>query len=278
MLRNHNGSDTPLSVRPRSRSNNRMPVLLALLWCLVITQMHGQGSRSPGAVAKFDIISIKPSSPETLMNVHPLQDGFSAKAMTAHALICTAYDLKLCDFVSNLPDWANSLRYDIEARIEPERAGGFQKLEDQQKLALIRTMLQGLLQERYSLIAHHAPKESPAYSLVVSSKGSKLKPASSGVVTNMVVGQGRVTAVSTTVADLAETLSDMVGRVVIDGTSLQGTYDFKLDLRPYTEQGESDQASAVFSALQDQLGLKLVPTKAMLDSIVVDRIMKPTGN
>jgi uncharacterized protein (TIGR03435 family) len=77
---------------------------------------------------------------------------------------------------------------------------------------------------------------------------------------------------------LVGNLSDTTGRYVINKTGLTGSYDFTLQWTPFAQQGQADSGPSIFAAIQEQLGLKLVPAKGPVDTIVVDRVEKPSPN
>jgi len=164
-------------------------------------------------------------------------------------------------------------------------------------------MMQGLLKDRFKLAFHRETKELPTYSLVVAKGGPKLKAAeiidgggeggSGGGGRGRQIrtmGRGRFEASGVPVSALANHLSQVLGRSVIDKTELTGDYDFKLEWTPDERQGgmmkgpggESAAASdnpgaSIFTALQE-LGLKLESTKGPVDIFVIERAEKASEN
>jgi uncharacterized protein (TIGR03435 family) len=160
-------------------------------------------------------------------------------------------------------------------------------------------MLQPVLAERFKLQAHHEIKDRPVYALVVAKGGPKLKAAQSGEAhpntdkanpngmhhgsTIFATAPGQITGEAASTGDLALTLSDRgeqsLGRPVIDKTGLAGKYDFTLQLPPPASGDDAQQTVAtLFTAVQEQLGLKLEPTTAPTDYLVIDHIERPSAN
>lgn len=155
--------------------------------------------------------------------------------------------------------WLKPDRYDIVAK---QPAGTTQ---DQRP-----GMLQALLAERFRLVVHRGSRQLPVYAMVVAKGGPKVQPVepANGGVTS---GAGRLSAKAVPMSRLASFLAGpgaQLDHPVIDRTGLQGVYTFTLEWTP----------DGLFSALKDQLGLKLEPGKSMMDVIIVDRADKPTGN
>lgn len=167
-------------------------------------------------------------------------------------------------------------RYDIAAKV-PE---GTTK-------AGLDAMLRNLLIDRFGLKFHHDSRVMPVYELTVAKNGSKLKESdgstdSSGRYINGVI---KLTLGRSTVQDLAGQLGTELERVIVDKTGLKGVYDFQLEysregLRPLgPAPAVQDPAPSLFTAVQEQLGLKLEPAKEPVDVIVVDSINKtPTAD
>ena len=150
-----------------------------------------------------------------------------------------------------------------------------------------RQMLQTLLAERVNLKVHREMKEMPVYALVVGKNGPKLKESAldASSADNRVGVNGRnqsMTASAATMEKLADTIRNIffTDRPVLDKTGLTGTYAFKIEATPEFRINNSPELSdiSVFTAVQEQLGLKLEPQKAMMEILVVDHIEKPSGN
>ncbi len=166
------------------------------------------------------------------------------------------------------PPWLDDARFDINARI-PREAGGDQ----------VAQMLQGLLAERFLLKLHRQTKEVPVYALGVTKIGPKLEKAESESGLHSSLGNVRAQANGTvTMASLAAFLSGRLDRPVLDRTGLSGPYAITLDWAPDALENASAGPS-IFTALQEQLGLKLTATKGPADILVIESVEKaPTEN
>jgi len=181
---------------------------------------------------------------------------------------CIRWAYQLKEYQVSGPGWLNSdaASYDIEAKAPPETA-------PQQ----MRLMFQALLAERFKLTVHHETRTLSVYELVVAKSGPKLQEASStarpGFSSQGGRGGVRMNAQKVTLAGFADWLSRNVERPVIDKNNLTCDFGFKLE---WAREGDGP---SVFTALQDQLGLKLQATKAPIEILVIDHAEKvPTEN
>jgi len=146
-------------------------------------------------------------------------------------------------------------------------------------------MMQALLADRFKLALHRDTKELPVYALTIARGGPKLS-ASGGEFPRMRIGRGQIEAQKWTMAKFASDLARQLGRPVIDRTELAGTYDFKLEWTPDESQPGSAEPGgertisvvgpSIFTALQEQLGLRLESTKGPVEILVVDHVEKPS--
>jgi len=240
-------------------------------------------SASAGAQS-FEVASIKPSPPASpdrqIVGVQTPGGGrLNTFSTPLRMLIIFAYDLK--DFqVSGGPDWANSEAYDIVAKAEGNAAR-----------PQLRLMLQALLKDRFKLALRHETKDAPIYELVVAKGGSKIQDDTASARQRIArTGAGKVIAQKTSLAMFAEFLGTIAGRLVVDKTGLPSTYTFKLDWTPDVgERGLPGPARpdvvppdfngpTLFTALQEQLGLRLQSAKGPVESLVIEEAEKPTEN
>ncbi|MFZ0818548.1 MAG: TIGR03435 family protein [Candidatus Acidiferrales bacterium] len=188
------------------------------------------------------------------------------------------------------PKWLDSTTYDISAKIDAPTMDALKKLPRDQQNRALEHMLQDLLAERFQFAAHRETKELPVYFLVVGKNGPKLpeaKPDPDGPNHVFWGGPGMKGGIVTTTAHnmttegLANYLTEPTSRTVLDKTGLTGTYEFTLrytpDNAPQPPSGGAD-APSLFTALQEQLGLKLEPGKGPVEVIVIDHVEKPSGN
>jgi uncharacterized protein (TIGR03435 family) len=169
---------------------------------------------------------------------------------------------------SLLPD-----RFDIHALISAGTAA------DQ-----IPAMLQTLLRDRFKLALHRETRQLPVYTLTTAKNGSKLKPAesASGITSDTNRTNWHVSA-KTTMPQFAEFLARKLDRLVVDETGLSGVFEIVLDAAPYSLDGSPDGSHdaagpSIFTALQEQLGLKLEARKAPVEILIVDHAERPSEN
>jgi uncharacterized protein (TIGR03435 family) len=231
------------------------------------------------ATANFAVVSIKPTQAE-FMESGDTPDGFSANSITLRDLIVYAFDLKMPELVSRLPGWADSQRFAVEAKMDDATLAALHKLPQKEQDEQRSLMEQTMLADRFNLKFHHENRQMPVFALVVAKGGPRLKQSAPGAKMNMNYGRGFLTAAAATMVDLSDVLSDRdeAGRVVVDRTGLADKYDFTLRYAADTDEAESDSAASLFTAIEEQLGLKLEPVKAPIDTIVVDHAEQPTKN
>jgi uncharacterized protein (TIGR03435 family) len=148
-----------------------------------------------------------------------------------------------------------------------------------------RQMLQTLLADRFKLKVHRESKEMPVYALVVGKDGPKFKESAPDATFSGYGGvNGRnqyMKQTKATMEDLTDSLGIFADRPIVDRTGLTGTYDYRIEATPdFRLHGGSEDLSdiSVFAAVQEQLGLKLEPQKALIEILVVDHIEKPSAN
>jgi uncharacterized protein (TIGR03435 family) len=232
-----------------------------------------QTSQSQPSASHFGVASVKPNTAGANQSSTTYSPGgrFSAQFQTVDRLIINAYRIR--DYqLSGLPSWASSERYDIEAR-----AAGTPSRDD------MRSMVQRLLAERFQLKLHHESKEFAVYDLVTGKSGPKLKRAEDRPANGIAPRGGHLDGYGASMGELADQLSRILGRPVFDKTGMAGSFDFKLDYAAVEVQRDPNSVPAaaaadIFAAIQEQLGLRLEASKALIDVLIVDKIEKPTEN
>jgi len=283
-----------------------------ILWFVAMTWMavsptafsrtvYGQdtSTSTPTPTPTFDVVSIRPGDANsTMRRIHITPDRYAATGTSLKGMIQQAYDLKMEDQISGVTGWADSARFDVEAKVDEKDVEALKKLPPEQRQQQQRLMMQAMLADRFKLRVHHERKELPMYALVVAKGGSKLKQADpNDTYANGIKGPDGVahagmmrssnnsmTAQGIPTGNLALSLSGQVQRMVVDKTGLTGTYDFELHWSPEELHGDSPsdgastQGPSIFTALEEQLGLKLESTKGPVDTIVVDHVEMPSAN
>lgn len=235
----------------------------------------------------FEVVSIKPSDPLS-NNMHMgvgKGGGFEAGGVTLRLLIQQAYDVRNFQILGG-PGWIDTDKYDIITKDEakgPSEADLGKMTDaarDEFRLRLLGK-LQAVLADRFQLKVHRETKELPVYELTVAKGGSRLQEAADdGGGSNLSMGRAddgksQITAKHFPIANLARFLSGQVGRTVIDKTGLSGKYNFQLNYAP--DMGDISGPS-LFTALQEQLGLKLDAQKGPVEVVVIDSVQKPSEN
>ncbi len=261
--------------------------LSALLPALTSAQTPDKQSAPPpqqAAVPQFEVATIKPNrSPD------PNNDKGYWRAVKGDEVKITMRNGNLLAFIEEAygvkpyqitgPDWLKSERFDIVAIASHVR-------KDQ-----LRPMLQALLKDRFKLEVHRESKVLPVYALIQGKSGAKIQAVKPDGESGIWDGTGKLTAKKVTMGHFAETLSSQMDRPVVDTTGMEGVFDFTLE---YTKQDVQPKFNAdgvgttapdlgagpsIFSALQDQLGLKLESRKAPVEMLVIDHAEKePTEN
>ena len=261
----------------------RRIVLLALA---VLTS--GAFAQTPAPRSTFDafeVATIKPVQPDAKSGRYITMQGvnrFVGKNYTLKLLIAAAYNLNP-RVVSGGPDWMESEHYDISA-LTP---GDVRPTRDEQM-----GMLRKLLTDRFQLAFHREPREFSIYVLEVAKGGPKLKdtakPDDVPALINVVYPQSiKLPARNVSMGDFVSMLQRAVlDRPVVDKTGLTGRYDFDLEWAPDESQFNGDVGSAaadanaapLFTAIQQQLGLKLTATRGPVDALIVDKAERPSAN
>ncbi|HTS48220.1 MAG TPA: TIGR03435 family protein [Bryobacteraceae bacterium] len=240
---------------------------------------------------KFDVASIKasPKDDNRFMLGLPRGGTFRATGVTVKMLIMSAYQVNAYQ-VSGGPSWIATERWDIQAKTDA--AQGLMPRDQ------FDAMLQALLLDRLQLKVRRETKEMPVYALAVAKGGSKLTPHSGDPPKpedRMRVGFGSMQFQASGLGLLAYQLSLQLGRTVIDKTGLTGQYDFRLEWAPEPGQGGPESIGlppdpslkfppadpnrpSLFTAIREQLGLRLDSEQGPVDMIVIDSVSKPTEN
>lgn len=226
----------------------------------------------------YDIVSVKPHKSSSGGGVRIAPDGEYIEGTTVSNLIMNAYELTMPSQISDLPAWADSDEFDIEAKMDEYTTAAIQKLPQDERWREQDLMMQALLADRFQLKVHHETRELPVYDLVIAKGGPKMKAAPADLHSGWSMGNGRFEGKSVPIDSLVYGLSNTVGRVVTNKTGLTGNYGITLKWTPDGQQETADSGPSIFAALEEQLGLRLVAAKGPVDTIVVDHLEKPSPN
>jgi uncharacterized protein (TIGR03435 family) len=245
----------------------------------------GVFSQTSAAQAAFEVASVKPSAPGVsgMFNSYLPDGGVRITGATLKNLVSVAYGVRAFQ-ISGGPDWINTERFDVDARattssdatpVDPLKASAEQRKTGER--------LRNLLADRFQLTLHREMKEQPVYELVVARSGPKLQASTEGK--NLIRrGRGTLKGQSVGLGMLAVNLSNELERRVADKTGLTGNYDFELKWTPVPLYGveeprpEDPDRPSIFTALPEQLGLRLDSKKGPVEVLVVDRAERPSKN
>ena len=265
----------------------------------VLTAFTAAQSTSPAKPPAFEVASVKPNTSGDGRVLMTPQPGGRLNLVNVPLRLMIRYAYRVQDFqVVGGPDWISTARFDVVAKAE----GGNPSQEE------LQLMLRSLLADRFKLVVRPDTREMPTYSLVPAradgKTGAQLRKsdANCGPATapsappapgqlpscGSMLGFGNLKARGSTMAALASTLSTFAGRIVVDRTGIMGGYDVELNWTPdQIPRPVGDQpvqvngvtvdpnGPSLFTALQEQLGLKLESTKGPVDVLVVERAEKP---
>lgn len=243
---------------------------------------------------RFDAISIKQNRSEIEhggVEISPQSDRILVSNTPMYRIIAFAFDRQRNDLIEGLPEWARSERWDIQAKVADGDIHAFTQLSFVQK----KMMLQTILADRCQMRAHLAKKEVPVYALEVRKEGLRMHASDAAEIANapptwnITVKRDEIHGRAVPIAALLYALSGVsLDRQVVDKTELEGLYDFDLIWTPEdgvdahsenNSKGLSEPlAPSLFTAIQEQLGLRLVATKSQVEAVVVDHIERPSGN
>ena len=274
--------------------------------CLPLLMALGLFGQSAPAPLAFEVASIKPSAGDDHRIAIQMQPGggLRASGATLKMLLTIAYEVREFQ-ISGGPGWISSDRFDIMAKSErasdaappdPRSLTAEQMKTNQQQM---RERLRNLIAERFQLTFHRETKDQPIYALVVGKNGSKLKESEvkdGGPRGRMRMGRGQLSGEAVQLQMLTQALSNQLGRPVIDRTGLTGSFDFNLEWTP--DPGQSGgpfgggapppgidappppdpNGPSVFTAVQEQLGLRLESQRGPVEMLVIDRVEKPSEN
>ena len=268
-------------------------LLLAVAGVAAVALPIGFGlMRAPAARAQagqsrpaFEVASVKPGDPKDPDFGVMVHNGrFTATNATLKQLIAFAYDVR-SNQISGGPKWLDSDKFSIDAK----RDGA--SLIPMTARPQMRVMLQSLLEDRFQLVLRRETKENPVHELVVAKGGPKIKQTGDTEQHSQVrIGPASLSGTAAPLSALVDLLSQRLGRSVIDKTGLTGAYDFMLEwvpdgseLRssgdaPGTPPPAASDGPSIFTALQEQLGLKLESAKGSVAMLAIERAEKPAEN
>ena len=270
-------------------------------------------SQAPnGAKPSFEVATVKLNATgDNRFSMFLLPGGrFVATGVSLKAVMGFAYRIR--DFqISGGPNWINTDLWNIEGKSEEGTVPSLPRPPDPNIPDAMALMVQSLIEDRFQLKMHRETKDSPVYELLIAKGGLKIKLSEGGSEFRapeqgapipvpqrgeqprgtLRLGRGELEGSAVPLALLISTLSQQLGRPIIDKTELKGVYDFKLQWKPEVVQAAGPVEGAgpappllsadlpdVFTAIQEQLGLRLESTKGPVEVLVIDSVLKPAEN
>jgi uncharacterized protein (TIGR03435 family) len=280
--------------------SRRLICFSSILLALAVNSGAASAQLSPAetqtaspAAPVFDVAAIHTYIPQPHDHSHiwilPNDSHFKAQNVSLVALIHWAFDMPETRILS-APEWAGTARFAIDAEAGNSVDDQMHKMTQEAARAEQKKMVQSLLADRFRLAMHDETRERPIYLLKAAKDGPKLgTPDPSGAFINHGRNYIEINGYTNGVSTLAEELSKEVGRDVVDQTGITGRYHLKLtwatDDRSAPEAGgtdpsltASDSGPSIFTALEEQLGLRLEPAKGPVKVLVVDHVEMPSAN
>jgi uncharacterized protein (TIGR03435 family) len=262
-------------------------VVLASLAAVAIPSF-AQVIKSDGPKPQFEVATVKPNnSGEQGASLGPRPGGrLNGTNQTIRNLIRNAFNVQPNQIIGG-PDWMDSDRFDIVAKAADTDLDEKGMMPYQQFML----RLQALLEDRFQMVARWETRELPVSALVLANQGKlgpKLRPHTGdcnrppgtppapGTTVNCGtrVNAGKVTGAGITLQTFARNLSGGTGRYIVDKTGLSGPFDLELEFTP--DQSPDTTGPSLFTAMQEQLGLKLDSQRAPVEVVVIDRLERPT--
>jgi len=239
---------------------------------------------------KFEVASIKPSDPNYQGSMMRTTAGgrVEMRGFTLKDMIINAWQVRDFQVVGG-PNWIDSDRFDLEAK--PDRPTRPREMS---------AMLRALLEDRCKLVVREETKEAPIYELVLARRDGKLGPEMKETTCQvydkdhpqpsptpgqpprgcggMSTRSGQMMVSGMPIVNLGMYLSGMLDREVVDRTGLTGRYDFTLKWTPENRRADDNAGPSIFTALQEQLGLKLESAKGPVEMLIVEHAEKPSEN
>ena len=238
------------------------------------------------AQASFDVASVKENKASYDGRSHMYSSSsngnFRAVNVPIKALLQVAYGLPEAQ-ISGVPESVASAMFDVDAKMDEATDTQARTMTDDQRTERKKLMLQALFKDRFKLVAHTETRELPAFWLVPAKAGLKLDPAKTrGLTING--GYGKFSAQGMTMDGLAHELGKRAGRPVFDKTGIPGRFDMSLRWTP--EEGPAklngaaipDPPPDLYTAIEEQMGLRLEPHKGPVEVLVIDHLEMPDAN
>jgi bla regulator protein BlaR1 len=251
---------------------------LTIVLAMIAVAAVGFSSQAPSKPS-FQVASVKANansgfSPTTMRMAG---NRFITTGMPLFPLIMQFYNLR--DFqISGGPAWINTDQWDIEAVADDGAVLQTVNFENPDKPTPASLMVQSLVENRFQFRFHSETKELPVYELTVARNGPKIKLSKDQGPGTRKGGRGEIELQAYPFATFVYLLARQLDHALIDKTNLKGLYDIKLQWSTELKAESSSDRPSIFTALQDQLGLKLESAKGPVEVLVIDSVSKPSEN
>ena len=256
---------------------------------LLAAVVSSQVVKSDGPKPQFEVATVRPNNsgePNSSIRIQP-GGRLTGTNQTLRNLIRNAFNVQPYQMVGG-PEWMESDRFDITAKAADADLDAKGMMPGPQFML----RLQSLLEDRFKMVTHWETRDMPVYALVVATEGKlgpKLKPhtgdcdraqaggtppkGACGTRAIITPTSGKVTGIGINLETFARNLAGGAGRSVVDKTGLAGAYDLELEFTP--DQSPDTTGPSLFTAMQEQLGLKLDAQRAPVEVLVIDRLERP---
>ncbi len=262
-----------------------MKFLIAAIPLLVVQSCLAQTvpPMAPDAHPGFEVATIKPSQADEQRSVMVVGTRLATKATSLVDLMMFAYGVHPSQ-IADGPEWMTAEKFDVV--VQPNMPG-------RPSTAQMRSIVQQLLADRFKLAFHHAQRELPVYRIVTAKGGPRLTPSTKEEQGNNTaaigITPGLMTVINATLSEFASLMQRYVrlDRPIMDRTGIAGKYDYKLSWTPDFSQFDGnppgparndENAPTLYTAIQEQLGLKLEAAKEPADVLVIDHVERPSDN
>ena len=242
----------------------------------------GGASAKPAMMAAdadpdWEVVTVRPADPDDKNNKFDVQGRHAViENHPVEIMLMFAYNLQKSQ-IAGLPEWAKTERFNVD---------GVPNVDGQPDVQQFQDMVRKLLAERFGLKEHMEQREMPVFALTVGKDGPKLTKSTgdpSGRPSQNVrggSGERHIEFTNTSMKDMTLLMLLEVDRPIVDQTGLKGKYDFKLNFTNDESRAPTDGSAppGLFTAMQEQLGLKLEPVRAPAPVLVVDSVQRPTAN
>ena len=243
------------------------PLLCVGLWGQVSVRQEAKSEAIDTKPERFETISIRPTPEDSSGTLTTAQGvGFRVHAIPLAVLVQMAFGINPNQMI--VPEWAHETKFDIvaktgtEARLTPEE---------------MKPLLQAMLTERVDMKYHRETREIRGYEMTAAKNGLRLTPAAPGATRGGSGGPTLISMPSATIGDLADMLAARLGLPVRDKTGVEGNYQVELHFA--REDDPEPMLPSISDALNNTMGLKLVPSKVPVQMVVIDYMSrKPTEN